>query len=491
MKKHSIKTVNSPFVSAIYRTADRVISQAISLVVSLVLARILSPEDYAPVTMVTVVITILNVFVDSGLTDALIQKKAPDDLDYSSALLMGFVVSITIYLAILLLSPLIASSYGMDILVPVLRIMGLKLLLVPANGVLHAYVSKRMMHHVYFKASVVASLASGVLGIVMAVLGYGVWALVVQYLVFSAVSVLLLYLMSGYRFSVRFSWQRCKSLFSFGWKVLASSLMDVGYEEARKLIIPFKHQDVELSFYSKGQQLPQLISNNVSISAISVLFPVFSSIQDDKKRLHSALRRSAKVSSYLIFPIMIGFMAVSELFVRVIMTEKWLPAAAYMQIFCLMYMLKPQYSIHKSVLKGLGKSGLLLKLSIIEKIVGIIALVCVLNYSPVVLAWSAVGTYVFGTFLMMCTSRQLVGYTFAEQMRDTLPYLLLSIPMGVAAWFVTRLPVPGVAALCLAVCAGIVAYIVLSALFRVDSYKYLLDLLRSSLKKLKDKTNSF
>ena len=485
MKKNSIKTANSPFMSAIYRTADRIISQLISLVVSLVLARLLTPQDYAPVTMVTVMITILNVFVDSGLTDALIQKKSPDDLDYSSALLMGFAVSITIYVLILLLSPVVASSYGMDILVPVLRVMGLKLLLVPANGVLHAYVSKRMMHHLYFNASVAASAASGVLGIAMAVLGYGVWALVAQYLMFSAVSVLLLYAMSGYRFSFRFSWLRCKSLFSFGWKVLASSLIDVGYEKARELIIPFKHDKVQRSFYSKGQQLPELIANNVSISAISVLFPVFSSMQDDKARLHSALRRSAKTSSYLIFPIMVGFMAVSELFVRVVLTEKWLPAAMYMQIFCVMYMLKPQYSIHKSVIKSLGKSGLLLKLSLAEKAVGIVILLGVMSYSPAVLAWSAVGTYVFGTFLMMLASRILAGYTFKEQLRDTVPYLVLSIPMGIAARFVASLPLPGIAALCLSVGAGIVVYIVLSAIFRVDSFKYLINLLRSGLKKIK------
>ncbi|MCR5296712.1 MAG: lipopolysaccharide biosynthesis protein, partial [Clostridiales bacterium] len=276
----------------LWRLAERVGAQGVKLLVELVLARILMPEEYGLIAMVTVFITVFNVFVDSGLGNALIQKKNADDLDFSSVFWFNVTLCVALYGLLYLISPAIANFYQRQELCLVLRVLGLQIVISGVKNVYQAYVSRTMQFRKFFFATLGGTLGAAAIGIAMAYRGFGVWALVAQQLFNVLTDTVILCLTVKWRPKKAFSFERLKGLLSYGWKLLLSALLDTVYNEARSLIIGKKYTSEDLAFYNRGEQFPQVITANVNTSIDSVLLPTMSREQDERTRVRAMTRRA-------------------------------------------------------------------------------------------------------------------------------------------------------------------------------------------------------
>lgn len=296
MKKDTKRSVFSNFI---WRFAERCGAQGVSFIVSIVLARLLTPEAYGTVALVTVITNILQVFVDSGLGSALIQKKDADDLDFSTVFYFNFSVCIVLYMGMFFAAPYIADFYNQPELVSLVRVISLTLIISGVKNIQQSYVSRNLLFKRFFYATLGGTIFSAVLGIVMAYYGYGVWAIVAQQLSNAAIDTLILWITVKWRPKFMFSFNRLKGLLSFGWKMLASALLDTGYNNLRQLIIGKLYSPSDLGFYNKGQQLPNLIVTNINSSIDSVLLPVMSKEQDNAEQVKLMTRRAISVSTYI------------------------------------------------------------------------------------------------------------------------------------------------------------------------------------------------
>ena len=325
------KAVSSLF----WRFLERCGAQGVSFVVSIVLARLLAPEVYGLIALVTVFTAILQVFVDSGMANALIQKKDADDLDFSSVFFFNMFMCIALYLLLFFCAPLISSFYGNPELTPVIRVLGITLLISGVKNVQQAYVSRTLQFKRFFFATLGGTIGAAVIGIAMAYMGFGVWALVAQSLFNAAVDTMILWVTVRWRPRLQFSFARLKELLRYGWKLLASALLHTVYTNLRSLIIGKLYTAEDLAYYDKGQSFPTLIVSNINASIDSVLLPTMSGVQDDRDAVKAITRRSIVTSSYLMWPMMVGLAVVAKPLVVLLLTEKWLAAVPFLQINCL------------------------------------------------------------------------------------------------------------------------------------------------------------
>ena len=332
----SMKKGNVIITNVLWKFAERVLAQVVSLVVSIVLARILMPEDYGAISMVLVFIAFANVFVSDGIPTALIQKSNADEIDFSSVFYFNIFLSLLIYALIAFSAPSIAYFYNNSVLCPVLRVLGLRIIVAGVNSVQHAYVSRHMMFKKYFWSTLIGTLISGIVGIVMAYSGFGVWALVAQYMVNTTVDTIVLLLTVDWKPSFVFSFLRIRELTRFGWKLMIEGVANVLYGQLSNLVIGKVYTSNDLAYYTKGQQFPSLITKNISTSIASVLFPAMSNEQENKERVLLLMRKSVKISSFIVFPMLIGLASVASPFVKVVLTEKWINVVPFLQAFCIM-----------------------------------------------------------------------------------------------------------------------------------------------------------
>ena len=379
---------NKTIANFMWRFAERCGAQLVTFVVSIVLARLLSPEDYGTIALVTVFTSILQVFVDSGLGTALIQKKDADDLDFSSVFFFNFAVCILLYVGMFVAAPWIASFYNDTELTPVVRVISLTLVISGIKGIQQAYVSKHMMFKRFFFSTIGGTLFSAVLGIILAYVGCGVWALVAQQLSNASIDTLILWLTVKWRPKKMFSWTKLKELLSFGWKLLVSSLLDVGYYNLRNLIIGKMYTSSDLAFYNQGDKFPKLIVTNINSSIDSVLLPTMSGVQDDRERVKNMTRRAIKTSTYIMAPLMMGLAFCAKPIVSLILTDKWLPCVPYLQIFCITYMFWPIHTANLNAINAMGRSDLFLKLEIAKKCIGMILLITTMRFGVMAMAYS-------------------------------------------------------------------------------------------------------
>ena len=377
--------MNKVLSGLFWKFGERISAQLVTFIVSIVLARLLSPDDYGNIALVTVFITIANVFVVNGFGSALIQKQEADNVDFSSVFYANIVFSCFLYVIIFLVSPVVADFYASPILCPVLRVLGLRIPVAAINSVQQAYVSRHMLFKKFFFSTLFGTLLSGVVGCVMAYMGFGIWALVAQYLVNTSVDTIVLWFTVRWRPDFVFSFSRVKVLLSYGWKLLLSGLLDTGYTQLRSLIIGKKYTSADLAYYNRGQQYPQLVVTNINTSISSVLFPAISKCQDDLSRVKSMTRRAIKTSCYIMWPLMIGLGVIAEPLVSFMLTDKWLPCVPYLQIACFTYAFWPIHTANLEALKAIGRSDIFLQLEILKKGIGLVLLFLTMNYG--VMAW--------------------------------------------------------------------------------------------------------
>lgn len=383
-----MNTKNSVFSNMVWRFAERCGAQLITFVVSIVLARLLAPEDYGKIALITVFTTILQVFVDSGLGTALIQKKDSDDLDFSSVFYFNFIVCLVLYAGMFFVAPFIAKFYEDISLTPIVRVISLTIIISGVKGIQQSYVSKNMLFKKFFYSTLGGTIFSAILGIYLAYAGAGVWAIVAQQLSNTTIDTFILWITVKWRPKKLFSWKRLKKLLSFGWKMLVSALLDTIYTNIRSLVIGKMYSSADLAFYNQGDKLPSVIVNNINTSIDSVLLPTLAKEQDDRERVKNMTRRAIKISTYIMAPLMMGLAFCATSVVDLVLTEKWLPCVPFLQIFCITYMFYPIHTANLNAIKAMGRSDLFLKLEIAKKIVGMILLLSTMWFGVMAMAYS-------------------------------------------------------------------------------------------------------
>ena len=476
---------NKTITNFMWRFAERCGAQLVTFVVSIVLARLLEPSVYGTIALVTVFTTILQVFVDSGLGTALIQKKNADDLDFSSVFYFNFGMCIILYLVMFISAPYIARFYNDSSLTSVIRFISLTIVISGVKGIQQAYVSKNMLFKRFFFSTLGGTLISAIIGIIMAYMGFGVWALAVQQLSNTAIDTLILWVTVKWRPSKRFSIERLKSLFSFGWKLLCSSLLDTLYNNVRSLIIGKMYSASDLAYYNQGEKFPKFIVSNVNTSIDSVLLPTMSSAQDDRNRVKNMTRRAIKTSMYVMAPLMMGLAFCAEPVIKIILTDKWLLCIPFLRIFCITYMFYPVHTANLNAINALGRSDLFLKLEIAKKIVGITLLFSTIWFGVMAMAYSLLVSCVLNQIINSWPNKKLLNYGYLEQLKDILPGILLALFMGICVYFVSFLPISIYLILVIQVVLGATIYIGNSAILKLDAFEYLWNTVKEIVEKKK------
>ena len=478
-------TKQKVFSNLIWRFAERIGAQLVSFIVSIILARILSPNDYGVIALVTVFITIMQVFVDNGLGNALIQKKDADDIDFSTVFYTNIIFCIIMYLIIFFCAPLVAKFYNNEQLILLTRILGITILISGVKNIQQAYVSRKMIFKKFFFATLIGTVGAGVLGIMLAKNGCGVWALVAQQLFNLLVDTIVLWITVKWRPKKAFSFNRLKGLFSYGWKLSASSILDTIYNNARQLIIGKIYSSSDLAFYNKGKQFPELIVNNINTSIDSVLLPTMSREQDDKEKVRAMTRRAIKTSGFIMAPLMMGLAFTSNNVIKILLTDKWLFSVPYLCIFCISFMFYPIHTANLNAIKAVGRSDLFLKLEIIKKAIGIILLLITMKISVMAMALSLLVTGMVSQIVNAWPNKKLLEYGYIVQLKDILPNIILATLMGIIVWFVNFLQFSTIMILLLQILIGFTIYIGGAIIFKFDSFEYLINTLKDIKNKRK------
>ena len=482
--RDNVMSKNSFLSNFIWRFAERCGAQLVTFIVSVVLARILVPEDYGQIALITVFTTIMQVFVDSGLGTALIQKKDADDLDFSSVFYFNFAICLVLYVAMFVAAAFIAGFYSDSSLTPIIRVISLTIVISGVKGIQQSYVSRNMLFKRFFYSTLGGTIFSAFFGIALAYAGFGVWAIVAQQLSNTAIDTLILWLTVKWRPKKMFSWERLKGLLSFGWKMLASSLLDTVYNNIRSLIIGKMYSSSDLAFYDQGKKFPNVIVTNINTSIDSVLLPTMSNAQDDASRVKSMTRRAIKTSTYIMAPLMMGLAFCATPVVRLVLTDKWLPCVPFLRIFCITYMFYPIHTANLNAIKAMGRSDLFLKLEIAKKIVGMALLLSTMWFGVMAMAYSLLVSSVLSQIINSWPNRKLLSYGYLEQLKDILPGIALAVFMGCCVNIVTLFQLSNVVTLLIQIPMGAVIYIATSSLLHLESFEYLMDMTRPMVRKI-------
>jgi len=457
-----------------WKLMERTGTQGIQFIVAIILARLLIPEDYGIISLVVIFIAVASVFVQSGFSTALIQKKDVNETDFSSVFYLSLLIAGLLYVILFFTAPLIAVFYNEPQVIPVLRVFSVTLFLGVFNSIQNAVIARKMQFKKLFISSLGAIVVSGVVGIFMAYKGFGVWALVVQQLTNKVLVILILWFIVKWRPRLLFSIKSVKKLFSFGWKLLVSSLIDNLYMNLCSLIVGKIYNAEMLGFFNRGKQFPALIVENINRSIQSVMFPVLSSQQDNRSRVKDIMRRSMVTSLFILLPMMVGLAVIAESLVKILLTEKWLPCVPFLQIFCASYALWPVHTANLQAINALGRSDIFLKLEIIKKVLGLAILVVTVFYGVYAMAIGGVFVGLIATIINAYPNKKLLNYSYKEQWKDIMPSLLLSLVMGIFVYIIELIGLSDWLTLIIQVCVGMISYVALAWIFKLECFTYLL-----------------
>lgn len=483
-------TKNKVLSGLIWKFGERITAQVVTFVVSVVLARLLPTEAYGLITLVTIFITFANCIVVNGFGSSLIQKKDANNIDFSSVLYFQIGASLILYLILFFAAPLIASFFGegYEQLVPVLRVLGLRIPLTAVNNVQQAYVSRKMIFRKFFFSTIIGTVVSAFVGIFMAYRGFGVWALVGQYLTNTVMDTIILGLTIHWKPELKFSWTRLKDLFRYGWKILVAGLIGETYNELRSIIIGKLYTSNDLAFFDKGKQIPNIIVTNINTTISNVLFPAISKEQSNPVNVKNMMRRSIRTSAYIMCPMMFGLAVVAEPLIKLLLTDKWLPCVPYLQIYCIAYCFEPIQTANLQAIKAVGRSDINLKLEIVKKGSSLLILFAVMRHSVDAIAYSLLLTTLIASIVNTLPNKKLISYSYRELAVDMAPGLLISSVMAVIVYFEgVWLKLSALPMMILQVLTGGVIYLLISVLFKVEPFTYLKETVIEYLGGLKKK----
>lgn len=407
---------------AVWTLMEKISCQAVQFVVGMILARLLTPTDYGTVALTSIFFAVAGVLVDGGFGNALIQKKDADDLDFNSVFYLNFALSALAYVALFFAAPWIADFYQTPVLKDIVRVSALCFFFNAVNAIQNAELVKKMLFHLSFRISLITTFASAASGVTLAFMGYGVWALVWSSLIAGFVGVIARWFIIAWRPQLKFSTARLKPLFSYGWKMAASGLLDSLFSNLNGLLIGRFYTKAELAFVNKGRSLPCLVMNEVDGTLGRVSFPALVLLQNDRDKLREAMRRMMRCSTFLVFPLMVGVAACAKSELLLLYGEQWVPATPYMMLACFSYALWPFHTINLKGIMAVGRSDIFLKLEIIKKVLGLIFILAFFRFG--VLPFMCACAFALGPLSVLINAwpnKRLLNYTLRMQIMDVLP----------------------------------------------------------------------
>lgn len=487
-KMSSHNNTKSQVVSGLlWKFAESACADVVSFLVSVILARMLLPSDYGEIALVNVFIVLANVFVVNGLGTALVQKKNADNVDFSSVFYFNIALSLVLYGILFAASPSIANFYKMPHLKWVLRVLAMKIPIAAINSVQNAYISREMIFRKSFLVTLIGTVISAFVGIFMAYTGYGVWALVAQVLTNCVIDTILLFVMIRWFPSWSFSFERLKGLIDYGWKILFSSLIKVGYDQISSLVIGRLYTGEDLAYYSRGKKYPDMVVADINSTISTVLFPAIAKNQSDMERVKAITRRSMKTSTFVLTPLLIGLSALAEPFISWMLTDKWLPCVPYLRVCCIYYMMQPVQTANLQAIRAIGRSDIILKLDIIKRGSGLLILLLMMNHGVMGIALAPVGMSILATLVNIPPNKKFLGYSYLEQFKDIVPNFAISTVMGILVYFesnyLMQMDLGNFFILVIGIVSGVCIYIVSAVLLRIESMQYLWDILLRYIKK--------
>lgn len=472
LKKKTLK-------GTLWSAAERFSYQSVGFLVMIIMARILSPDDYGLIAELTVFIAVSQSLVDSGFSQALIRKLDRTETDNSTAFYFNIVVGLLLYLLLFICAPLIADFYEEPILTPLMRVIGLSLPLNSLVVVQRALFTIDIDFKTQAKATVTGAVVSGIIGIYMSYAGYGVWAIAGYQVSNLCVATLMFWILSKWRPSWTYSWKSFRELFSFGSKIAISGVLETLYHNIYLIVIGKTFRTADLGYYTRAAQFGDFPSSNITGIIQRVTFPILCTIQDDDERLRSVYRRFLRLSAFIVFPLMLGLGAVAQPLIVVILKDKWEFAAILLQILVFSMMWYPIHSINLNLLQVKGRSDLFLKLEIVKKAVGIAILCATLPLGLIVMCYGQILSSVLCLTINTYYTGKLINVGFIKQMRDLTPSLAYSLSMwGIVLMTVILTPGENIIKLLLGIAVGVTYFLVITALTKSRDRRELLAFVR-------------
>ena len=452
----------------VWHFAERWGCQIVAFIITIIISRQIDPDTYGIVTITNAFISIFSIFIDGGLGNALIQKKESDELDFSTVFYTNTIICLVVYILLFFFSPCIASFYKMPSLTPLLRVSGIVIIISALKNIQQAYISKHMMFKKFFFSSLAGTIIGGIVGIIMAIRGYEAWALVFSNITDVIIDTLVMCKAVEWRPKKMFSFDRLKSLWSYGSRILATSIIDRIYNKTYHLSIGKYCSSGELAYYEKGYSISAKISDNTNLVISAVLFPAMSNNQDSKERVKNITQKFLSVNIYIIAPVLMGLIAISEPLVKIVLTEKWLPAVPYLRIFCIASVFFPYEYINNNLVKSSGRADRLLKQELLIKCINIIVLIINLRFGALAVAYGKMFSIMVGVIIKSRFSKELLDYGIVEQIKDTKSILLITAAMALSVYSMNFLNIDMYVLLFIQVLSGIIIYVLLSWVFKIE-----------------------
>lgn len=460
----------------VWSAIDKFSSRGIQFLFSILIARQLLPEDYGAIAIMQVFIALSQTFIDSGFGNALIRKKDRTEADYNTVFYFNIAVAVFCYLLLWAGAPFIARFYKLPELIKITRVVGLTLIINSLVGVQGAHLTAAINFKALAKVSIANSIISGLVALFLAARGFGVWALVFQQVASSVVSAFLTWIQVRWTPKLMFSWKSFKEMFSFGSRLLISSLVNTLYNNIYGLVVGKVYSPADLGEFSKASTFANFPSYNISGIIQGVSFPVLSTIQDDKEKLKGYYRRIIRVTAFAVFPAMVGMAAVADPLIRLALTDKWAGMIIYMQILSIAYMWAPIYAINLNLLKVLGRSDYFLKLMVVKKAIGFTILIITTPLGLVAMCLGNLFNSWTAQYVNTYYTKGLIGHGMMDQMKDIRGSLLLSLSMGVIVYLTTSLISSNLISLIAGITIGAIYYIGMAVLLKFPELKEIMNL---------------
>lgn len=460
------KTVKGTFWSGI----DNVIQLGVSFIISIILARLLSPDDYGLIGIISIFTVICTALINGGFSVALIRKKEVSEDDYNTSFLVNLIISVVLYTVLFLCSPIIAKFFHRVELIGLIRVSSISMVIGALSIVQQTRLTRRIDFKTQTKITLISNVISGILGIIFALLGFGVWALVIQQLTTYTIRTLLLFVFNKWIPKLRFSKSSFSDLFGFGWKMMASNLLDNIWKELYQLVVGKFYNPATLGQYTRSNQFSQLFSSNLTNVIQRVTFPVLASIQDDRERLVSAYRRIIKISMFVSAICMLSLGAIAEPLIYTLIGTKWKEAALYLPLICIPGSLYPLHALNLNMLQVQGRSDLFLGLEIIKKIIAIGPLLVGTFVGIIPMLYASIVINVACFFLNSYYTGKFLGYSSWMQIKDVIPSYLLAIILSFSVYYFKYLPIPYYYILLIQLVVGICLFFYICIFFEVQEY---------------------
>lgn len=477
-----IKSLKQKIFSGVFwKLLERTSVQFMQIAVQIILARLLLPQDFGVVAIVMVFIHIADIIVQSGFSTALIQKQNIDNLDYSSVFFFSIGLSILFYTVIYLISPAIATFYKMPILKVLLPVLAITLIPGSLNSVQIAYAEKQMNFKILFKCNLLSIIISSFVSIVMAFLNFGVWALVVQKLIYQFLFSFILLFCIEWKPSFIISFARLKEIYNYGVFILGVSLIERIYRESLNLVVGKIYGPSQLAYYNRGESFPVMMLGNINDGTQAVMFSALSSKQGNKDALRTITARNLKSISLIVVPVLMGLFVTGKNLILLLLTEKWLPCLLFLQVSCIKFLFYPLYSSNIQVLKALGKSKVYFYYVIFHKIIMLVIITMIFKKGIETLILLDAITFIIYSLISSIPNKKYIGYGLKEQLLDLIPIYLISFVMSFLVYMLDSLRLVASITFLLQIIVGFLTFIYLAYKFRLESLHYLKDLIRNKV----------